>query len=99
MPGFGLPLKYFLFGGVVLPTVINFISASIVILTQGKGKNGSTVAVRILHTCIHAVIHPYMYIQCHFKSWGQVICKEIGKLQVLLVEMYLTTSTTTFEST
>ena len=93
MPGFGLPLKYFLFGGVVLPTVINFISASIVILTQGKGKNGSTVAVRILiHAYIHTVIHPYMYIQCQVMR-GKVICKEIGKVQVLLVEMYLSTST------
>ena len=45
MPGFGVPLKVFLVAGVILPTLVNLLSSVIVVFTEGKGKNGSTVAV------------------------------------------------------
>ncbi len=45
VPWVGLPLKYILLVGIFLPSILNAISALIIILTEGKGKNGSTVAV------------------------------------------------------
>lgn len=90
MPGFGLPLKYFLLGGVVLPTVINFISASIVILTQGKGKNGSTVAdTSVLSPIIPASILIILTIYYAINSPNKMLDNEAMTFLVAMVGPFI----------
>ena len=44
-PGLGLPFKLLIVSGVIFSSLMNTVSAFNIILTQGVGKNGATVAV------------------------------------------------------
>ncbi len=69
MPWFGLPLKHILLAGIFIPSFLNIFSAFIIIFTEGKGKNGSTVAVSfllyyVISQCL--LLMMYMYKVCWF---------------------------------